>query len=60
MSDNVYSISEIVGTSKVGVDDAIQGAIAGLLRLCGIWTGSPSARSGVILTTNRSVTIRSH
>jgi flavin-binding protein dodecin len=28
MSDNVYSVSEIVGTSKEGVDDAIKGAVA--------------------------------
>jgi flavin-binding protein dodecin len=27
MSDNVYSVSEIVGTSKEGVDDAIRGAV---------------------------------
>lgn len=28
MADNIYSISEIVGSSTVGVDDAIRGAIA--------------------------------
>lgn len=28
MADNVYSKTEIVGTSEKGVDDAIQGAIA--------------------------------
>lgn len=28
MSDNIYSVSQIVGTSKKGVDDAIRGAIA--------------------------------
>ena len=28
MADHIYSISEIVGTSAVGVDDAIRGAIA--------------------------------
>jgi flavin-binding protein dodecin len=28
MSDNVYSISEIVGSSKESVDDAIRGAVA--------------------------------
>jgi flavin-binding protein dodecin len=28
MADHIYSISEIVGTSTVGVDDAIRGAIA--------------------------------
>ena len=28
MADNVYSVSEIVGTSTVGIDDAIKGAIA--------------------------------
>jgi dodecin len=27
MADNVYSISEIVGSSKESVDDAIRGAI---------------------------------
>jgi dodecin len=27
MADNVYSISEIVGSSTEGVDDAIRGAI---------------------------------
>jgi hypothetical protein len=27
MSDNVYSVSEIVGTSTEGIDDAIKGAI---------------------------------
>jgi len=27
MGDNVYSISEIVGSSKVSVDDAIRGAV---------------------------------
>lgn len=27
MADNIYSISEIVGSSTVGVDDAIRGAI---------------------------------
>ena len=27
MSDNVYSVSEIVGSSTEGVDDAIKGAI---------------------------------
>jgi flavin-binding protein dodecin len=27
MPDNIYSISEIVGSSTVGVDDAIRGAI---------------------------------
>jgi flavin-binding protein dodecin len=27
MADNVYSISEIVGTSKESVDDAIRGAV---------------------------------
>jgi len=28
MSDSVYSVSEIVGSSTEGVDDAIKGAIA--------------------------------
>ena len=28
MSDNVYSVSEIVGSSAEGVDDAIKGAIS--------------------------------
>jgi flavin-binding protein dodecin len=28
MADNIYSVSEIVGTSKESVDDAIRGAIA--------------------------------
>jgi dodecin len=28
MADNIYSVSEIVGTSTVGIDDAIKGAIA--------------------------------
>jgi flavin-binding protein dodecin len=28
MADNIYSVSEIVGTSKDGVDDAIRGAVA--------------------------------
>jgi flavin-binding protein dodecin len=28
MSDNVYAISEIVGTSKEGLDDAIRQAVA--------------------------------
>ena len=28
MSDHVYKMIEIVGTSKVGVDDAIQQAVA--------------------------------
>ena len=28
MSDNIYSISEIVGSSTEGIDDAIRGAIA--------------------------------
>ena len=28
MSENVYSVSEIVGTSTVSVDDAIKGAIS--------------------------------
>jgi len=28
MSDNVYSVSEIVGSSTEGVDDAIKGAIS--------------------------------
>ena len=27
MSDNIYSISEIVGSSTEGIDDAVQGAI---------------------------------
>ena len=27
MADNVYSVSEIVGTSSDGIDDAIKGAI---------------------------------
>ena len=27
MSENVYSVSEIVGTSTVSVDDAIKGAV---------------------------------
>jgi flavin-binding protein dodecin len=27
MADNVYSVSEIVGTSKEGLDDAIRGAV---------------------------------
>ena len=27
MSDNVYSVSEIVGSSTEGIDDAIKGAI---------------------------------
>ncbi len=27
MAENTYSISEIVGTSKTGVDDAIRGGI---------------------------------
>jgi flavin-binding protein dodecin len=27
VSDNVYSVSEIVGTSKDSVDDAIRGAV---------------------------------
>jgi flavin-binding protein dodecin len=28
MADNVYTITEIVGSSKEGVDDAIKGAVA--------------------------------
>jgi flavin-binding protein dodecin len=28
MADNIYSISEIVGSSTVSIDDAIKGAIA--------------------------------
>ena len=28
MPENVYAISEIVGTSKEGIDDAIKGAVA--------------------------------
>ncbi len=28
MADNIYSISEIVGTSTVSVDDAVRGAVA--------------------------------
>ncbi len=28
MSDSVYSVSEIVGSSTVGLDDAIRGAIS--------------------------------
>jgi len=28
MADNIYSVSQIVGTSKMGVDDAIRGAVA--------------------------------
>jgi hypothetical protein len=28
MADSIYSISEIVGSSTVGIDDAIKGAIA--------------------------------
>jgi len=28
MSDNVYSVSEIVGSSTEGIDDAIKGAIS--------------------------------
>ena len=28
MADNVYSVSEIVGSSSVSIDDAIKGAIA--------------------------------
>ena len=28
MADNVYSISEIVGSSPEGIDDAIRGAVA--------------------------------
>jgi flavin-binding protein dodecin len=27
MSDNVYSVSEIVGSSTDGIDDAVKGAI---------------------------------
>jgi dodecin len=27
MADNVYSVSEIVGSSTAGIDDAIKGAI---------------------------------
>lgn len=27
MADNIYRVTEIVGTSKVGVDDAIKGAV---------------------------------
>lgn len=27
MADSTYTITEIVGTSKVGVDDAVRGAI---------------------------------
>ena len=28
MADNVYSVSEIVGSSTEGIDDAIRGAVA--------------------------------
>ena len=28
MSDNVYKVIEIVGSSAIGIEDAIQGAIA--------------------------------
>ena len=28
MSDNIYSVSEIVGSSMEGIDDAIRGAVA--------------------------------
>jgi dodecin len=27
MSDSIYSVSEIVGSSSVGIDDAIKGAV---------------------------------
>ncbi|MBV9096159.1 MAG: dodecin domain-containing protein [Streptosporangiaceae bacterium] len=27
MADNIYSVSEIVGASSVGLDDAIRGAV---------------------------------
>ena len=28
MADNIYSVNEIVGSSTVGIDDAIKGALA--------------------------------
>ena len=28
MADNIYSISEIVGSSTEGIDDAVRGAVA--------------------------------
>ena len=28
MADNVYSVSEVVGTSKTSIEDAINGAVA--------------------------------
>ena len=28
MADNVYSVSEIVGTSTQGIDDAVRGALS--------------------------------
>jgi flavin-binding protein dodecin len=28
MADNIYSVSEIVGSSTKGIDDAIKGAVA--------------------------------
>jgi flavin-binding protein dodecin len=28
MADNIYSVSEIVGSSTEGIDDAIKGAVA--------------------------------
>jgi flavin-binding protein dodecin len=28
MADNIYSVSEIVGSSAEGIDDAIRGAVA--------------------------------
>ena len=39
MSDHVYSVTEIVGTSKTGIEDAIENALGTAKKLCEILSG---------------------
>ena len=59
MSDNIYSVSEIVGSSAEGVDDAIKVAISRASKTLTTSTGSRSAASAAGSKTISAATSRS-
>ena len=51
MSNRIYRVTEIVGTSPDGIDQAIRNGIARASRPCATSTGSRSPRSAARSTT---------
>ena len=59
MSDHVYRIIEIAGSSEKSIEDAIQTAVGRASRICGRSAGLRWCRRAAMSKTVRSRTIRS-